>query len=64
MGTKVAIPWDQAQILLDNLKYDDLDQMRSARLESAQLRKQPWSGWYWPIYQGGLAYRYADPHLS
>ena len=54
-------PWDDARIIVDDLKYDHLEQMRAENLERAQLPRQPWSGWYWPLYQGGLAYRYADP---
>jgi hypothetical protein len=54
-------PWDDARFVVDNFKYDSLEQMRSASLEQAQLLVQPWSGWYWPLSQGGLAYRYTDP---
>lgn len=31
------------------------------KLNQAQLPESPWSDWYWPIYQGILGARYADP---
>lgn len=45
---------------MDQLKYDRLEQIREAGLESARLEKQPWSDSYWPFFTGTLAYRYAD----
>ncbi len=53
---------DQAANLLDELKYDSLADMDSAKLTSAKLTVHPWSDSYWPIYLGELANRYADPH--
>ncbi|MGK5082606.1 hypothetical protein WDW37_04810 [Bdellovibrionota bacterium FG-1] len=53
-------PNDVARNLVDEFKYDTLQQMRTAGLEQAQVPAQPWSGWYWPLNEGGLAYRYAD----
>ena len=52
---------DLARHLADELKYDNLAKMRTAGLERAQLHQQPWSGWYWPLNEGGLAFRYGDP---
>jgi len=54
-------PNDIARNLVDELKYETLDALKEAGLEKAQLFSEPWSGWYWPLYEGGLAYRYADP---
>lgn len=53
-------PNDIARNLVDEFKYDTLEQMKVAGLEQSQVSAQPWSGWYWPLNEGGLAYRYAD----
>jgi hypothetical protein len=37
-----------------------LKDVESLGLRSGQLEVQPWSGSYWPIYQGGMAARYAS----
>lgn len=62
-GLHAAAPTasDRAINLVDILKYDSLKAMRAAGLEQARLIDRPWSGWYWPLYQGGLATRLADP---
>jgi len=52
---------DLAKNLIQPLMFNTLEQIRSAGLESAELSQSPWSGWYWPLSEGGLAYRYADP---
>ena len=54
-------PEDLPQNLLPSLSFLTLEQLREAGLESAKLNQSPWSGWYWPLQEGGLAYRYADP---
>ncbi len=54
-------PNDLTRNVVDEFKYDTLEQMKLAGLEQAQVHAQPWSGWYWPLIDGGLAYRYADP---
>jgi hypothetical protein len=51
---------DQPSQLVDNLKYDKLDQMEKAKLLEAKLPEQPWSDSYWPLYQGVLGARYGD----
>jgi len=48
--------------IVDPIKYVTLERMRSAGLEKAELMTPPWSGWYFPLNEGGLAYRYADPN--
>ena len=30
-------------------------------IKQGHIRKRLWSDDYWPIYTGGLAYRYSDP---
>jgi hypothetical protein len=54
---------DLARNLVDRLEFQTLGAMRAAGLEKAELRDRPWSGWYWPLNEGGLAARYADPEL-
>jgi hypothetical protein len=56
-------PADLAANLVDELRFLTLEQMRTARLEDSKLTTAPWSGWYFPLKDGGLAYRYADPHF-
>lgn len=58
-----AGPDDQASDLVDQLRYRTLREMWDAKLHSATLAEQPWSDDYWPVYQGGLARRYTDPHF-
>jgi len=36
-----------------------LQEIEKANLENSELATQPWSGSYWPLYQGGVAARYA-----
>lgn len=55
-----ALPNDQAANLVDELRYQSLDEMEAAHLRSASLAEHPWSSTYWPIYLGLLADRYAD----
>lgn len=54
---------DQAKDLLDEVKFSTLESMRSAGLEQATASVKPWSDSYWPIYQGVIANRYADPEF-
>lgn len=37
-----------------------LEDMEARGLRSGKVGTSPWSDWYWPIYQGLLAARYAD----
>jgi hypothetical protein len=58
------IPFDSedlAENLVDELRHTTLETMESAHLTSSQLEHQPWSGTYWPIARGNIAWRYADP---
>jgi len=54
-------PSDQARNLLDAVRVRTLEQMRRSGLEEASLGEKPWSGWFFPLNEGGLAARYADP---
>lgn len=51
---------DRAIDFVDELKYQNLEQMELARLKSAAVKVLPWSDNYWPIYAGDTANRYAD----
>jgi Transglutaminase elicitor len=51
---------DQAQNLVDELKYTSLADMEAAGLKKSALPVRPWSDTYWPIYAGGIADRYND----
>lgn len=68
-ATRTAFPTvrpnddDLAENLVDELKYDSLAAMETAGLEEAALPATPWSDSYWPIYQGEIAVRYADPNF-
>lgn len=54
---------DLAENLVDNGEsmLRTLEAMESQNLKSAQLAESPWSDTYWPIYEGQVAARYADP---
>jgi hypothetical protein len=54
-------PGDQPRNLLDAIRVRTLEQMRQTGLEEVSLRLKPWSGWFFPLNEGGLAARYADP---
>ena len=57
-------PNDQATDLPGTrIQYDTLQAMEQARLVSGMMVEAPWSGDYWPIYQGVIARRYADPEF-
>ncbi|MBF0298324.1 MAG: hypothetical protein HQK51_06365 [Oligoflexia bacterium] len=53
--------------LAENLIYNRASMMRNifdmdnANLTEAKLQVLPWSDNYWPMYKGGIAFRYADP---
>jgi hypothetical protein len=55
-------PGDQASQIADAIRVTTLERMRLAGLEKATLTEKPWSGWFFPLNEGGLAARYADPH--
>lgn len=52
---------DQARDLIGRISLTRLDQIEEKGLTQARLEIQPWSGDYWPIYQGVLGQRYGDP---
>lgn len=56
---------DLAENLVDNPEkmLRTLDAMEAAHLSSAKLDESPWSSTYWPIYEGRVAARYADPQF-
>jgi hypothetical protein len=56
-------PNDRAADLVDELRYTNLARMEEAKLLAAQLPEDPWSGSYWPIYQGAIANRYGDQNF-
>jgi len=56
-------PRDQAAALVDRLVHTAPHRMDEAGLQSARLAQAPWSGGYWPLRLGGLAYRTLDPEF-
>lgn len=54
---------NRADQIVDPIKYITLEGMQVAGLEKAELASPPWSGWYFPLNEGGLANRYADPNF-
>ena len=55
---------DLAENLVDKLNTPllrRLEDMEGAKLTTAKLSESPWSDFYWPIFQGILGARYADP---
>lgn len=56
-------PDDLARNLVDAFRFETLEQMRSAGVEKVVLANAPWAGWYWPLSEGGMVNRYADPAM-
>ena len=56
-------PGDRAADLVDRLEVETLEQIDQRHLTASQLDESPWSDTYWPLYQGELAQRYADPRF-
>ncbi|RZA07728.1 MAG: hypothetical protein EOP11_06900 [Proteobacteria bacterium] len=54
---------DRVEDLLETVRWRDLGAMEFAGAQRASLAEQPWSDSYWPLYAGGIAYRYADPGM-
>ena len=52
---------DQAENLVDELRFFRLQEMEQEGMMSAQVSVAPWSSDYWAISLGSLARRYADP---
>ncbi|MGE3610590.1 MAG: hypothetical protein AB7I27_13450 [Bacteriovoracaceae bacterium] len=57
---------DRAEDLLDHPEQmiRDLKMMDEKKLVAAEVKMKPWSDSYWPLYKGGIAYRYMDYSLS
>lgn len=53
---------DLPEALVDNGRnlVRSLQAMEQKRLRAAKLSSQPWSDYYWSLYAGQTAYRYAD----
>jgi hypothetical protein len=49
-----------ARHLVEEFRFERLSEMEDHGLTQAQVREEPWSGWYWSFDRGGLAFRYAD----
>lgn len=58
------LPHDRAADLVDNFKFQNLRAMEENQLTSSQVPIAPWSDFYWPIYGGGLAIRFADSNFT
>ena len=54
---------DKAEDLVDNLKYQTIQEMDLAGLKKAKVPEDPWSDSYWPIYAGVISNRYADSNF-
>ena len=52
---------DLPQNLVDQFSVQTLDQIEQAGLQSSQLPEQPWSDYYWAMFEGGITNRYTDP---
>ncbi|AZZ36632.1 hypothetical protein CIK05_07460 [Bdellovibrio sp. qaytius] len=53
---------DDFRIFLDNQAYlSNIFSLQEARLTQGHTQFELWAGSYWPIHQGLLAQRYADP---
>jgi hypothetical protein len=52
---------DRAEDLLGPLAWSSLELMESHGRLNGSLPDEPWSGYSWPTYRGGVANRYADP---
>jgi len=53
---------DSPASLVDSLSYQTLRDMENANLMQSALDTHPWSSTYWPVSQGVIAWRYADPY--
>ncbi len=62
-GRAGMIENDRPENLVDQLLYKTPKEMEEAGLTSAQLKDEPWSGYYWALYQGSVANRYTDSHF-
>ncbi len=52
---------DRAENIVSGYEVlDTLKDMEELELGSGEVKKQPWSDWYWPIAVGQLSFRYGD----
>lgn len=53
---------DDATNLVDNAEkmLTNIDDMDTKKLMKGEVKTQPWSDYYWSLYNGQLAFRYAD----
>ena len=51
---------DMASNLVSGRVIRTLEEMEDLGLREGEVKKQPWSDWYWPISVGQLSYRYND----
>lgn len=54
--------FDHKELPKKNILYS-LEQMEKMNLLQAELKNEPWSDNYWPIYKGILGARYIDPNF-
>ena len=54
-------PGDFARHLVDEMAWESLLEMDRRGLQKKEVPQSPWSGWYWPLRNAGIAYRYRDP---
>jgi hypothetical protein len=61
-GRAAIVGNDRPEALVDNAQtlVKTLEAMEQKRLRSAKLSISPWSDYYWSLYAGQTAYRYAD----
>lgn len=57
-------PNDLARNLVDKFSFDNLEAMEKNHLMNANLMDSPWSGSYWPTYEGQIANRYGDDNYN
>ncbi len=56
---------DDPSELVDSPKdmLTNIDDMDAKKLMSGEVKTQPWSDYYWALYNGQLAFRYADSYF-
>jgi hypothetical protein len=54
---------DPAELVDGRAVISTLSEMEERGLMTAALEEVPWSDDYWPVYRGGVGYRYADPNI-
>jgi hypothetical protein len=56
---------DRPEDLVDNADtmLTTLEEMEKKGVTEGEVKVQPWSSSYWPLYNGQIAFRYADPNF-